>query len=103
MTHRFEPNGKTHRVLEALNGGPATLDELWARLGLTERPGPRRKVFYIVGTLIRDGFVWRDNAALTLRLLPRAEAALVRLRGGELVEVEDRPRPNGRVYRRDAA
>ena len=59
MTRCYSVNGKAHRILTLLDRAPRGLEDIWRAEGLLEKPGPRRKAYYLVVGLVQEGFARR--------------------------------------------
>jgi hypothetical protein len=86
MKRRYEPNSKSHVALEAMaDGRVQTHIGLAQVLGIGGRPGPRRKLSYILLVLVEDGLLARIGK--TYAITTAGLAALDRLRSGETIEI----------------
>lgn len=74
----FTHEGKAHRVLARLAHGPATLAEL--REATRTNGAVARKVFFLVGAMMRDGLIHREGSDYTIT--PDGLGALAELSAG---------------------
>lgn len=92
----YSNNGKSHRILARLAHGPATLAEL--REATRTKGAVARKVFFLVGAMMRDGLIHREGSDYTIT--PDGLDALAELSAGHDFTVAE---PTVRIFARAAA
>lgn len=86
MTRRYEPEGRSHLVLQTLDErGALSMPRLFRELKIVEHGAMRRKLFYILEALQTDGFVLRNSRERWI-ITNAGIQALARLRAGETIE-----------------